>query len=186
VITADHGEAFGEHDCMQHANGSVYQDQVHVPLVIKYPGQHEARRSDALASHVDLMPTIFDVAGIPVPATVQGQSLRLHARGDSDAVFTEARAMGRQQEIPRFRGVRRAIFSGSSKFISWTNGPAELYNLAADSAELHNQIPASDPGAAALAGRMAQWIASIPKNAEQTRKLDKRSVERLKSLGYVQ
>src|SRR5205823_715239 len=41
MITGDHGEAFGEKGLMEHAVASVYQNQVHVPLIIKYPGQRE-------------------------------------------------------------------------------------------------------------------------------------------------
>ena len=111
IITGDHGEAFGERDIIQHSRGSAYQDQVHVPLLIKYPGQHEARRSDDLVSHVDLMPTVLDWSGCAVPAGLQGRSLRLPRTGDSDVVYAEARAAGALSTSPRFRGVRRAIFS---------------------------------------------------------------------------
>ena len=116
AITSDHGEAFGDRDLMQHAVGSVYQDQVHIPLIVKYPGQREPYRSDALVSHVDLMPTLLAAAQCPLPAILQGRDLH-SPRGETDPVFTEARALG-QQEYPRLRGVRRAIFSGSWKLIT--------------------------------------------------------------------
>jgi arylsulfatase A-like enzyme len=186
IVTADHGEAFGEHNYMQHANGSVYQDQVHIPLLVKYPGQQEARRVEALVSQVDLMPTVLEAAGLPPLQGIQGQSLNLPRTG-SAAVFTEARAMGSQQtDNPRFRGVRRAIFSGSSKLIAWSHGPSEFYDLVADPGELRNKFATDDTRQSELAAQLTQWISAIPKITEPVRKLDKPSMERLKSLGYTQ
>jgi arylsulfatase A-like enzyme len=186
IITGDHGEAFGERDILQHTRGSAYQDQIHVPLLIKYPGQHEARRSDDLVSHVDLMPTVLDVAGYTTPPGLQGRSLRLPLAEDSGAVYAEARAAGALSISPRFRGVRRAIFAGSWKLITSTEGQPELYDLAADRDETHNLYRADDPHAKALSDRLAAWVAAAPRQSDAPGKLDKSSVEKLKSLGYAQ
>lgn len=184
IIASDHGEAFGERDLMTHGRGSAYQDEIHIPLLIKYPGQHEARVSDAWVSHVDLMPTVLTAAGYPVPSGAQGHSLLpLEAEGDG-TVYSEERAFA---SLPkRFRGVRRAIFCESLKLISWTDGPLELYDLAADPDETHNLYRADDPRATALAGRLQKWAAAAPRQFEATGKLDKNSFEKLKSLGYAQ
>jgi len=186
IITGDHGEAFGDRDIIQHTRGSAYQDQIHVPLLIKYPGQHEGRRSDELVSHVDLMPTILDLVGCTVPPGLQGRSLRLPRAEGSDAVYAEARAAGALSTSPRFRGVRRAMFVGSWKLISSTEGPPELYDLAADPGETRNLYSVDDPHAKAMADRLSAWVASAPKQVEAPGKLDKNSVEKLKSLGYAQ
>jgi arylsulfatase A-like enzyme len=186
IITSDHGELFGQHDLMGHNVGSVYQDLVHVPLLVKYPGQHDGRQSDTLVSQVDLMPTVLDLAGISPPPGVQGQSLRL-PRADSDAVYTEAIAVTYLAEMnPRFRGVRRGIFAGTRKLTTWTEGRTELYDLAADPGEARNLYRTDDPGAKALERQLSAWAAAAPRDAEQPGKLDKNSVERLKSLGYAQ
>jgi arylsulfatase A-like enzyme len=186
IITGDHGEAFGERDIIQHTRGSAHQDQIHVPLLIKYPGQHEARRSDDLVSHVDLMPTVLDLVGYAAPPGLQGRSLRLPRAEDSDAVYSEARAAGALSTSPRFRGVRRAIFAGSWKLITSTEGPPELYNLAADPGETHNLYRVDDPHAKTLADRLSAWVASAPRQFEAPGKMDKSSFEKLKSLGYAQ
>src|ERR1700674_424781 len=189
IVTSDHGEGFGEHDLMVHSVDSVYQDLVHVPLLIKYPGQHAGHRSDALVSQVDLMPTVLDVAGISLPSGVQGRTLRSPRIDSSDRVYSEATAMPipfLPPENRRFRGVRRAILAGQWKLITWTAGPPELYDLAADPDETRNQYQAGDPRAVALAEQLSDWAAAAPPQIEQPRELDKNSVERLKSLGYVQ
>jgi arylsulfatase A-like enzyme len=187
VITADHGEAFGEHGLLEHGNGFVYQDQVHVPLLIKYPRRREGRQSDALASHVDLMPTVLEVAGVAAPPGLQGRTLSQPRVGDSDAVYSEARAPVSLASVnPRLRGIRRAVFAGSSKLIVWTAGPTEFYDLASDTEESHDRYQPDDPRMRELADRLTKWTADIPRQRETPRKLDKDAVERLKSLGYVQ
>jgi arylsulfatase A-like enzyme len=189
IITADHGEAFGERDLMTHELGFVYQNQVRIPLLVKYPGQHEARQVDTLTSQVDLMPTVLDVAEISLPPCVQGHTLRLPRTDGSDKAYSEAMAMPipfLSPENRRFRGVRRAILAGHWKLITWTEGPSELYDLETDPNETRNQYRRADPRAVALGDQLTAWAAAAPPQLAQPHKLDKNSVERLKSLGYAQ
>ena len=184
VITADHGEAFGEHDLMAHSIGHVYQDLVHVPLLIKYPGQRYPRRSGILTSQVDLMPTILDVAGISPVHHFQGKTLRLD-RTEDDAVFAEAQvAASPVRRNPRFRGIRRAVYSGSLKLVTWTEGASEFYDLAADPNETHNVF--NDPRSTVLEALLRKWTSTIPRSPAASGRLGQPALERLKSLGYVQ
>jgi arylsulfatase A-like enzyme len=187
IITGDHGDLFGEHDLVGHALGSVYQGLVHVPLLIKYPKQHEARRSDDLVSHVDLMPTVLDLIGCAPPAGLQGKTLLLPRTGGSE-IYSEAVSPVSSMSLsnPRLRGFRRGIFAGTQKLITWTEGPPELYDLATDPDETHNQYRNGDPHATALANRLAAWVAASPRNLDQPGRADRGSVEKLKSLGYAQ
>ena len=187
VITADHGDTFGEHGLMDHFLGFVYQELVHVPLLIKYPGQHEAARVDELASQVDLMPTVLDSLGLPLPAKSQGRSLLKSDPDPTRVVYsrgTRSPVVG--QGNPRLLGLRRAIFSGSMKLIFWTNGSPELYDLAADPSEEHNLYRADDPTSIKLSDQLNKWISEMPRHNVQGHKLDQATAERLKSLGYVQ
>ncbi len=187
IITSDHGEAFGEHDLLSHGLGFVYQDQVHVPMLVKYPGQHVAQQSDDLVSQVDLMPTVLDLAGISLPSDLQGRSLQLPQPKDAAPVYSQAGAMGRvAPSYPRFRGARQAMFAGPWKMIAWTEGPPELYDLAADPGETHNLYRADDAHAKALVDRLSAWVAAAPRQFDAPGKLDKSSFEKLKSLGYAQ
>jgi len=187
VITADHGEAFGEHDLIQHSTGSVYQGLVHVPLLIKYPHQHEARKSDPLVSEVDLMPTVLDVAGISLPFGLQGRSLYSPPAEDLETVYSESMASPSLVALnSKFRGSRCAMFVGPVKVITSTEGLPELYDLAADPNETHNLYRADDSRAKALADRLSTWEAAAPRQFEEPGKLDQSSLEKLRSLGYVQ
>ncbi|NIO20031.1 MAG: sulfatase-like hydrolase/transferase, partial [Candidatus Aenigmarchaeota archaeon] len=77
IITSDHGEAFGERDLIGHGV-SVYQDQIHIPLIIKYPNSREKAIVNKLVSLVDLMPTLLTVLDYEIPARNQGQSLKVN------------------------------------------------------------------------------------------------------------
>ena len=188
IVTADHGESFGDHGLMEHAFGSLYQDQIRVPLLVKYPGQHEAQRSDALVSQVDFLPTVLEAAGIALPPGLQGQSLRSPRERDSGVVFADSFARRDLHDNARLRGSRRAVFSGNLKLIVWTAGAPELYDLAADPNELHNLYRPADPQGAALMARIHTWVAAIPSRpspAQSAKPADNSTLEKLKSLGYA-
>lgn len=73
IVTSDHGEAFGEHERYRHGF-TVYEEEVHVPLLIRIPGM-KPRRIDIPRSAMDLPPTIAALLGVTPPAHWRGQSL---------------------------------------------------------------------------------------------------------------
>lgn len=188
VITADHGEAFGEHNRMSHAIGSVYEDQIYVPLLIKYPHQQESRRCHDLVSQVDFMPTVLAATGLPVPGGVQGRNLLSPSNSGSSTVFAEGVAAQDSYSNSRLRGLRRAVLTGPWKLITWSDGAPELYNLADDPGELHNLYPSDKPVASELQTRLTLWARAIPHRGAPRHHpaIDPADVERLKSLGYIQ
>ena len=64
VYTADHGEMHGSHG-LKGKGGFMYENNIHVPLVIVHPDYEGGKRVPALTSHLDLAPTLVDLAGIP-------------------------------------------------------------------------------------------------------------------------
>jgi arylsulfatase A-like enzyme len=75
VLLSDHGEAFGEHVVIGHGF-SPHQEAIRVPLVFRGPGIAAGHRVSTPVSLVDVMPTILELLGLPVPTEVQGRSLR--------------------------------------------------------------------------------------------------------------
>lgn len=76
IVTSDHGQMFGEHGKWVHRN-SLYEEVLRVPLFIYFPGVAPA--GEVIETPVftaDLMPTVLDLAGLPVPAGLDGASLR--------------------------------------------------------------------------------------------------------------
>jgi arylsulfatase A-like enzyme len=76
IVTADHGEAFWEHGVMAHGS-NLYDEAIRVPLVIAFLEKYSRPlRLSEQARHIDLLPTILDLAGVPDARRREGASLR--------------------------------------------------------------------------------------------------------------
>ena len=184
IVTSDHGEAFGEHSQAGHGLGT-YQDQVDVPLVIKYPHQSEGRVVRGLVSHVDILPTVLDTLGIPAPPEIQGISLRDPGDLSGRSVFIESFPM---QPLTR-RGlvqnrVEEAIRSGPYKLTISNRGKHDLFNVKEDSGELHNLTARNIPEVAALDAALREWTSHIPAQ-KPAKPVTDEQMKRLRGLGYV-
>jgi arylsulfatase A-like enzyme len=73
IVSADHGEAFGEHGLTKH-NQPLYEVMVHVPLLVEYAGV-APRTIDRHVSTMDIGPTVLDVFGVPTPGNWMAESL---------------------------------------------------------------------------------------------------------------
>ena len=129
VFTSDHGEEFFERDLLAHGH-SLYGELLHVPLVIRAPGPPAPGTSDQPASVIDLVPTVLDVVGLPVPAHLPGHSLLATVPGDRD-------------RVGRFSGRAHALEHDGWKIIrgrvNTPRGPLpdpQLFDLRADPGEL--------------------------------------------------
>ena len=123
VITADHGEAFGEHGQYYHGS-ALYDEQTRVPLVVQGPDLAPRRVSDS-ASLIDLGPTILNSVGIPVPDDLPGR----------DLLSEPARAPAAVSTV----GYKRAVVRYPHKLIHeprWST--LELYNIQRDPGERRN------------------------------------------------
>jgi arylsulfatase A-like enzyme len=74
VLTADHGDQFGEHGKVGHGE-TLHNAVLHVPLGFRWPGHVVPGASDDPVQLVDVMPTVLELAGLPVPAGRDGRSL---------------------------------------------------------------------------------------------------------------
>jgi hypothetical protein len=86
IVTADHGEEFGEHGGRYHGT-TVYEEQVRVPLVVAGPGVRAGARVPAVVQTIDLLPTALSALGIPRPARLRGRDLGplLAGKGEASA-----------------------------------------------------------------------------------------------------
>jgi hypothetical protein len=101
-------------------------------------------------------------------------------------VFGEAHAIGEHDRNARMKGVRRAAFTASAKLITWSAGPPVFYDLAKDPKESQNRYDRGNPVVASLENSLTQWSAGIPKQLSKPTKMDKETVDRIRSLGYIQ
>jgi len=132
IISADHGEAFGEHNLyFEHAN-TLYDELLRVPLIIKFPKREfQGKRLTMQVRLVDIVPTITQYLGLKAPQYTDGKNLLPTIEGKKDYKpifsFSETNTMN-------------AVRSEEWKFIMRDSMPAyeELYNLKQDPGELHN------------------------------------------------
>ncbi|MBU0496073.1 MAG: sulfatase-like hydrolase/transferase [Chloroflexi bacterium] len=184
ILTADHGEELYEHENWGHGR-TLYQEQLHVPLIIKYPGSAGASAIDTgLARSLDIAPTVLDVAGVPVPAAMQGVSLRPGA--------SAARARSAFAEENRQGNVIRSLRDSQYKLILVNEGnprglPAvALFDLRADPGEQHNLADQKPDTVRQLRAGLDEALAYAEGRAVQgqSRELDAATRERLRELGY--
>ena len=139
IVTADHGEALGEHGHPYHST-DLYDAQIRVPLVIAIPGS-AARRIPETVSLTDLVPTVLDLAGFVAPAGpgLDGRSIADLATGrragDPDGGVAFA-AMIKDRSNP---GGVTAISRGRWKLID-DNDNLELYDIRTDPGEHDNVV----------------------------------------------
>ena len=180
VISSDHGEALGERGKLGH-NLSSYQNQIRVPLLIKYPRSAQSGTVDSVTSHVDLLPTMLDAAGLPIPQDLPGMSLLHPAPAGSRLIVSE-----RHESAAASVRISYAMLSGSSKLIYSPDGKPEFYDLSNDPNEDHDLYRPDIASHAALRDRMQEWIRITPKRYLTQAPIDPAELKRLKSLGYVQ
>jgi arylsulfatase A-like enzyme len=93
IFSADHGEGLGEHGYFFTHGDLIYNDCVHIPLLIRFPGGAAKREISAPVSSVDLMPTILDFLGLEPPEGLDGISLLPTIFGGAEprrAIFGES------------------------------------------------------------------------------------------------
>jgi len=173
VLTSDHGEALGDHGELTHGI-FAYEATLKVPLVIWY---REARpsRSDQPARHVDLLPTMLEAAGVPVPAGLSGRSLL--GGGDTDQRPSYFEALS--PTFDRGWAPLRGVLSDDHKFIALPL--PELYDLESDAGETENLVTLERQ----RAGRLAQSLPAESKWPPEQGETDPETAAILRSLGYL-
>jgi choline-sulfatase len=153
VYTSDHGDMLGERGLF--AKSCFYEDAWRVPLTIRHPAHNRpGTHLPALASLVDLFPTIAEAVGLPVPANVHGRSLLPALRGEPEPagghVYGELHGRGAPNH---FYGV----FDGAWKLADYRGDRAELFHLPSDPGERVNRLADAPEHAARLRRDLAAW-----------------------------
>ncbi len=130
-LSADHGQAFGEHGNRMHGS-TVYQEETHVPLLVWGPNVADARHQTPV-SLMDIYPTTFALAGLEVPEAACGENLEPALEAlefDRGPVYFE--------QVPDRSRANFAVgfINGDHKLVLQPAADAiELFNLASDPAE---------------------------------------------------
>lgn len=132
VVVADHGEEFWDHGSIGHGR-SLYRDQIHVPLIVKTPGQSAGVRVRTPVSTANVAATIADVVGLP--GSVAGHSLAV-VRGSTLPEAAVVSGMASRFDDPR----RSVTFDRWVYMRSAVNGREELYDFVADPGEQISRV----------------------------------------------
>jgi arylsulfatase A-like enzyme len=187
VFVSDHGD-FCWHRGMVKKDLVLYDDLVHVPALIHWPGGIAPRTvRGTLTEHVDILPTLLELAGLPTPPEIQGRSFAPLLRGQLSDHRDEVHAevcypwMRSVHETPEeYRAAwqadqatggpladsapfnvpgdhTRCVRTREWKYIWFVDGFEELFHVASDPAEARNL--ARDPGHAAVLLDMRRRLA---------------------------
>ncbi len=132
IFTSDHGYHLGEHHFWQ--KSKFHENVTRVPFIVSAPG-FESGRTMSLAELMDIYPTVCDLLGVPIPETVQGESLR--------PVLTDPSATVRKAAFSLDRKRGQAVRSPEWAFFQYKKGGEELYDMKADPGQFTNL--AEDP-----------------------------------------
>lgn len=196
ILTGDHGEAMDAHWEYWNHGYSIFDETVHVPLLVRLPGgEHGGTRVARTTSTVDVFPTVLEWLGLPVP-TQDGETFLPVLRGEPTPargpVFSEAtKPYEPQSDSPwrndlRWKSIRTDDWELQHHPL---DGERHLYDLRADPDELTDLLVDPTPEQAAMADQLFEQLEAWRRSAAP---LDSDPVEagrirqQLEALGYVE
>jgi arylsulfatase A-like enzyme len=160
IITSDHGEMF-ERGVVGHMAPLIYEPLIHIPLLISSPGQVTRQDVYSNTSSVDIVPTLAQLVGVPIPDWVEGTPLPLLGGEEND-----------QRSMYAIDAFNNSAFKPLTRStISLTKGPFrltfynypdnqqfEFYNLDSDPEELNDLYPSQPAKAVQMQEELLQAL----------------------------
>lgn len=181
AVVGDHGESLGEHREQTHGF-FVYDATVQIPLILSGPSLPARTVTDQVRI-VDVMPTLLDLLGLPIPPAVQGRSLAPLTRGERLDLLALSESWYSRYHYGWSELV--AVRDGRYKFVLAPR--PELYDLLQDPGEA-DDLSSRDPARAAAFERALRELASRVTSASASKgpqAVDPETEERLQALGYL-
>lgn len=143
IYTSDHGDMQGSHG-LKSKGPMMYEEITHIPLLIKTPDGVKGKESSAVASHLDILPTMLDLADLPCPESMQGVSLcpvlaDTEAQPRTYSLMSFTRFAVNHDDWGEFYPIR-CITDGNYKLVINLNDSDEFYDLQKDPYEITNLI----------------------------------------------
>jgi arylsulfatase A-like enzyme len=191
VVVADHGQGLGDHGHWFHR--ILYQEQIRVPLFMRFPEGPRGRVVSDLVNTTDIYPTVLDWLDLELPTPVDGRSLfgLIEGRDETPRVaYAEALILYdlNARELLSWRpddGLLYSLIDRNWKLLYKPLRPdrSELYDLEADPRELHNLFATEHEQGKRMFTELERFDAFVDRPfGEGT---DEEVLERLRSLGYV-
>ena len=167
VYTSDQGSYLGEHGWFD--KRFMYEESLRMPLIVRYPAEISPRTADEMVLNLDFAPTILDYAGAPVPAEMQGESMRDILRGKASedwrqSIYYHYYEYPGSPFVKRHYGVRTKRYKLIHFYYdidAW-----ELYDLQADPNELKNVY--GDPRYSTTVNELKDELEQLRRKYEDT------------------
>jgi arylsulfatase A-like enzyme len=202
IVTADHGENFGEHHLMSHEL-SVYDTLLKVPLFIRFPnGSNRDSHINTPVQLIDIFPSLLTFLHIDSHGLMlQGSSLLHNSNQDrkesySFAEYNNSRAVDKIRRRfgsglkpnPLYQPkILKTVRSSDWKFVWGTDGTRELYSLIEDPDENFNVFQTKPQEAQQMELVLRKWISSFkPSEYYKREEMSNEALRELRSLGYIQ
>ncbi len=198
VVTADHGEEFWDHAEAERQMGgdprgvwgvghghTLFQELLHVPLIVAGPGWPSGRRVPCGVSLLDVAPTVLAGLRLPPRPAMRGASLgRFLGAPAADGACAEA-TLPLAAESPAYGPTARALVWSGWKLIEREGAGPALYDLASDPDERHDLAGCRPRTLAALSGLLAHELAPRRQARAEIQPPDEETTRQLRSLGYL-
>ena len=195
---SDHGEEFGDHGSMEGHGWTLYDEVLHVPLIMRLPGGRDAGRViEAPTELISIAPTVLSAAGLPIPARFQGDDLLPliepeHPAGGSGLVYAESHRFNisrRALRGARFKLIQTAD-TGKNSFGQAIQSGAEFYDLDRDPREQQSIFDLQNPVVAHFGREMEAFLEQAARDAQDLPRgepvdLPPEDLDLLRSLGYI-
>ena len=172
----ENGDLFGE---------SLYTSVTRVPVFIRFAAGADVRSVSKVVEVVDLLPTVLDLTGQPIPAGVQGSSVLPILEGAGQPPYV---AFG---ESSQFDGQRFVALGGMGMVSGVAGAGAEIFNLKVDPLQLDDLSATEADKLGVMVRHLEAWekmvsVTSLDPNLRTVEELDEDTLKQLKSLGYIQ
>jgi arylsulfatase A-like enzyme len=183
VVLGSNGFALQEHGDL--FNESLFTPVSRVPVFIRFAAGSDVRSVPKVVEVVDLMPTILDLTGQPIPAGVQGSSVMPILEGAGQPPYVAF------AESPQFDGQRFVALGGMGMVSGIAGEGAKIFNLGTDPLQLNDLAEAESDKLAVMARHLQAWekmvsVSSLDPALRTEEDLDEETLKQLKSLGYIQ
>jgi choline-sulfatase len=189
IVTADHGEEQMEKGFYGHGK-TLYNTVVHVPLLFFWPEEKvfAAKRSEVNVSTMDILPTLASLLDLPRVKGLAGEDLMPALKGKIGSAgkrFIYSH-LQKRTGTPN-ESLHKACFNENYKYIFEAPDTHSLFNLKGDPGENRNLYAEEQRTAHKLAANLFAFEKACPRyNADYVEiRLDEKSIEQLRSLGYV-
>lgn len=180
ILTADHGEEFLERgdNWIGHTR-KLYQEMIHVPLIIKPPNAEKDIVEDEFGL-INLMPLIVNTDDWSLPGEREYEKKIMdfldHADLKNRPVISETRRGANMQSV---------ILNGWKSICDLRNRTMELYHLDTDPLETHDVYAQNDSLASMMDGLLFDWNQGIDQTAGEKPEFSEEQIKNLRSMGYI-